>query len=390
MSQNYLPTIPSQEYKQRWEKIQNVMDNGNLDMIIAYSNDRSVFGQAHARWIADYPVHLEPVIILMFKEGNPVMTSGIESIGYIKKRSKVSEVYAMKEFTLPEEEYSDTNVKAFADIISEKIDIKKIKKVGIAGIDIMDINTWTAIQAFLGPIEWVDIENKMCELRAIKTPDEIKVLRYTYKIANKAFEAAVAAIKPGVTEMEVAAEADYIMRKAGAEEGGIDTMVSSGPNCGLIISRSTSRRIEENDIVRVVVAPKYEGYNGAISRPIFVGKPDKKMKEIYDLVCSAREACLLKVKAGEKGSVVEGSGRNLLKEAGFEYSYSGVHSVGVKEFEYPIYGPKTKGELKEGMVISIEVPLFEQSWGGFHTEDGCIVKNNGAEILNNTLTYIEK
>lgn len=389
MNNNFLPVIPLGEYNQRWEKIRAMMDRENYDLVITYSNDRSVFGHAHARWIADYPVHFEPACILMFKTGVPVMISGPETMAYIKSRSKIAEVYVLKELAHPEEEYSFTNIKSFKDIISEQADIKKIRKVGIAGLDLMDINTWVALQSFLNQIQWIDIERQICELRVDKTSAEIEVIRYAYKIAEKAFQAAVDAIMPGVTEMEVAAEADAIMRKEGAEAPGVDTMVVSGPNSGLPIARATSRHIKANDIVRVSVIPRYEGYHGSISRPIFVGKPNKKIKEIYDVICSARKACFAKIKAGVEGSAVEDSGRGVLKNVGLSYSYSGVHSLGVKEFESPIYGPKTKGELREGMVISIEVPLFEQSWGGFHTEDGCIVMRNNAEMLNNTPLYTQ-
>ena len=389
MNTDCLPVIPEEEYRQRWEKIRIMMENESLDLIIAYSNDRSIFGHAHARWIADYPTHLEPVFVLMFKTRDPVMVSGPETIEYIKSRSKISEVYVIQEFTHPEEEYSFTNIKDFISIVSEKVDIKKLKKVGIAGLDLMDINSWSALQAFLVQVEWRDIEIQMVNLRADKTPAEIEVIKHTFKIADRAFNAAAAAIRPGITEVEVAAEADIVMRKAGAEGPGIDTMIASGPNRGLMLTRSTSRHIETKDIVRVAVIPKYEGYHGAISRPIFVGEPDKKMKEIYNVICKARKACFAKIKTGEKGSIVEGAGRNILKKAGFSYAYSGVHSVGIKEFESPIYGPNTKGELREGMVVSVEVPLFNQPWGGFHTEDGCIVRSDGMEMLNNTPLYIE-
>ena len=73
MGNNCLPVIPAQEYKQRWKKIQEMMEKNNYDLVIAYSNDRSVFGHAHARWLADYPVHFEPVCVLMFKSGEPIM-----------------------------------------------------------------------------------------------------------------------------------------------------------------------------------------------------------------------------------------------------------------------------------------------------------------------------
>jgi hypothetical protein len=59
------PIIPSSEYRSRWEKVKGLMENENLDLLIAYGDDRATFGAAHARWLADFPVHFEPVCVML-------------------------------------------------------------------------------------------------------------------------------------------------------------------------------------------------------------------------------------------------------------------------------------------------------------------------------------
>ena len=59
------PTIPVTEYRQRWHKVQTMMAEQKLDFLVAYADDRAVFGPAHARWLANFPVHFEPVCILL-------------------------------------------------------------------------------------------------------------------------------------------------------------------------------------------------------------------------------------------------------------------------------------------------------------------------------------
>ena len=128
-------------------------------------------------------------------------------------------------------------------------------------------------------MEWIDVENDLCHLRAQKSPAEIEVIRHTYHIAEVGFQAAIDAIEVGVTERAVAAEIEAAMRRAGAEGTGIDTIVASGPNTRPILARSTFRPIECDDLVLLTIAPRYEGYHAAIGRVVLVGNPGQEIKD---------------------------------------------------------------------------------------------------------------
>jgi Xaa-Pro aminopeptidase len=70
--------------------------------------------------------------------------------------------------------------------------------------------------------------------------------------------------------------------------------------------------------------------------------------------------------------------------------YSGVHSVGVIEFEPPIFGPSSAAQLKKDMIVSVDIPLFDAPWGGLRVEDGFRITESGAERLNETPLMIQK
>ena len=123
---------------------------------------------------------------------------------------------------------------------------------------------------------------------------------------------------------------------------------------------------------------------------MFVGGCDDAMKKRFNALAEARLACIDAAKAGVLGRDIEGAGRAVLKKHGFEYTYSGVHSIGCKEFETPIYGPGVDGEVAENTMLSIEIPLFHQPWGGLHLEDGIRILNGGSELMHNTEVLIEK
>ncbi len=59
------PTIPPAEYPLRWRKVQGLLEQLDLDFLIAYADDRATFGAAHARWLANFPVHFEPACVLV-------------------------------------------------------------------------------------------------------------------------------------------------------------------------------------------------------------------------------------------------------------------------------------------------------------------------------------
>jgi Xaa-Pro aminopeptidase len=195
-----------------------------------------------------------------------------------------------------------------------------------------------------------------------------------------------------VTEREVAAEIDASMRRAGAEGTGIDTIVASGPNNRPILARSTFRPIDENDHVLLTVAPRYEGYHAAIGRGIMVGSPAPEIRDAMDVAVRAQQACFHALRPGVEGRAVEAIGRRIVADAnlGRHFLYSGVHSLGIIEFEPPIFGPSSSAVLEKDMVISVDIPLFDAPWGGLRVEDGYLITDAGAEPLNDTPYLIQR
>jgi Xaa-Pro aminopeptidase len=369
-----------------------MMAEHDLDLVVAYADDRATFGPAHARWLADFPVHFEPVCILIPKHGEPALLCGPESDQYALLAGQISDVRVLEAFTHPDEDYPYSDIQGLSEIVPDVIgDVGLVKRVGIAGRGLMGCAILFAFHEALDA-EWVDIENAMCDLRAVKSPAELAVIRYAYQIAERGLEVAVDAISVGVTEREVAAEAEAAMRRMGAEGTGIDTIVASGPNARPILARSTFRRIQQDELVLLTVAPRYEGYHGAIGRPVLVGDPGDEIRRAVEVAVRAQETCFGAMRPGREGWAVEAAGRKIVQAAGLGpyFLYSGLHSVGVTEFEPPIFGPSSGAKLKPGMVISVDIPMFNAPWGGLRVEDGFLITDAGAERLNETPYRFQK
>jgi Xaa-Pro aminopeptidase len=387
------PRIPRTEYPQRWRSVQSLMAQQGLDLLIAYADDRATYGAAHARWLADFPVHFESVCVLFRQEGLPILLCGPESDEYARLVGSISDVRVLREFTHPDEEYKYSVIESLAEILTAGFgDLKAIHKVGVAGRSLMSVDLLTAFQSTLSAAEWLDVEKDVSMLRAVKSPAEAAVIRYAYQIAQIGMQAAIDAVKVGVTEREVAAEAESAMRRAGAEGTGIDTIVASGPHARSILGRSTFRKIESGDLVVLTVAPRYEGYHGAIGRPVFVGKVDAEARRAFDVALAAQKACSALLSPAIEGRKVDALGRQIVGDAGLGqyYLYTGVHSVGVIEFESPIFNAQNPTILQPNMFLSIDIPMFNAPWGGLRIEDGFLIMESGAESLHHTPYLIEK
>jgi Xaa-Pro dipeptidase len=380
-----LPRIPEAEYPQRWARLQATMADAGLDLLVAYADDHAVAGPAHARYLAGFAPHFEPVCVLVPAAGNPLLLSGPETETYAQLTACVRDVRVIREFTHPDEEYPFTTLSGLSDVLAEAAARTggRCRRAGIAGLDLMPVRIYRAFEAALEGAEILDAESLATGLRAIKSAAEQKVIRYAYDLARAGIEAAAAIARPGMSEREVAAAAEHAMRMRGSEGMGIDTIVASGPNARPILARAGLRRIEPNDMVLLTIAPRYEGYHAALGWPLLFGDPGAEARRALAAAAAAQRAGMTAMRPGRPGGEVEGAARGVIESAGLSryFLYSGVHSIGVVEFEPPIFGPSSRMPLEAGMVLSIDVPLFHAPWGGLRIEHGYLITESGSEPL---------
>ena len=387
-----LPRIPEIEFRTRWARLQTAMANAGLDMVIAYADDHAVAGPGHARYLADFAPHFEPVVILVPASGEPILLSGPETETFAQLTARVKDVRVVREFTHPDEEYPYTTLVGLRDVIAQASQRAGAspERVGLAGLELMSAKVYQALRDAMDGVELVDAESLMTDLRAIKTPAEQAVIRYAYQIAQAGMQAAFDAVREGATEREVAAAAEFAMRSMGSEGMGIDTIVASGPNTRPILARTRLRELRRDELILLTMAPRYEGYHAAIGRPLVIGQPAEAVRRAMEVAVAAQNAAMDVMRPGTPGSQVEGAARRVVEAAGLgEYFlYCGVHSVGVVEFEPPIFGPGNHHPLQANMVLSIDVPLFHAPWGGLRYEDGYLITENGAEPLDDFSTGV--
>jgi Xaa-Pro aminopeptidase len=160
-----------------------------------------------------------------------------------------------------------------------------------------------------------DCTHLLSELRIVKDKEEIKCIKAAAKAAVKGMKASVAVLKPGMTESQVAAKAEYAMRRAGAEEFW-RTYVSSGPRTNIAHGLPTLRKLQAGDLVMIDIHPIVNGYSADICRTVCVGKPTSEQQAAYDLYLKAQQSTIAKVKVGVGMVELEQTIHGVIKEGG--------------------------------------------------------------------------
>lgn len=238
-------------------------------------------------------------------------------------------------------------------------------------------------------VEVADCTHILSSLRLVKEPGELERMRRAAQAAVAGMKAAVRAVRPGVRETQVAAEAEWAMREAGAE-GFYRTYVSSGPRTNIAHGLPTNRRILNAELVMIDLAPIVDGYSSDLCRTVCAGRPTAEQQAAYDLYVSAQQAAVARVKAGAQVSDLEAGMHGALKQAGHAEHVFGppLHGVGIEFEEAPLpaghaffHGEKAPPPLPANTVLAVgNCGLYTGPWG-VRVEDTVAAGETAPELL---------
>lgn len=253
-------------------------------------------------------------------------------------------------------------------------------KIGFEG-DYVTFDAYKKLTGSLPDNEFVSLF--LDSSRMVKDKEELLLIKEAVSIADKAFSQVLACIKPGISEVDIALEVEYSMRKLGSEKPAFNTIIASGTRGSLPHGQASAKVLEKGDLVTLDFGAVYQGYHSDITRTVCVGKADIKQREIYDIVLTAQLKGLEAVQAGKTGQEVDAAAREVIEKAGYgKYFGHGLgHSVGLAVHESPSLSPKTQTKLEAGMTVTVEPGIYIPGWGGVRIEDLVVVLPGGREIL---------
>ena len=229
-------------------------------------------------------------------------------------------------------------------------------------------------------VEVVDVLDLTMSLRMIKDDWELENIRKAGKIARKGMKVAGEVIRPGVSELEIAAEVTRELMLGGSEEPKV--YVSTTPRAHAEPFRDL--KVPENGVVTVVIGTDWNHYYANTARTFIVGEPGERVKKAMEVKREAYELALRETRVGVSLNAVEKKLFTFFRERGFEGSYIAgyTHGVGllIEELPMPTIVVPTRAErVRENMVLSIiHSPLMIPE-GAIKHEDTYIVKKDGLE-----------
>jgi len=126
----------------------------------------------------------------------------------------------------------------------------------------------------------------------------------------------------------------------------------------------------------------YKGYCSDMTRTVFVGEPQKKLKDIYNIVLKAQLEALAASRTGITGKELDSVSRSIINNEGYEkcFGHGLGHGVGVEIHEKPVISPKGEETLRPGMVFTIEPGIYVEGFGGVRIEDMVFLTSVGPVI----------
>ena len=230
------------------------------------------------------------------------------------------------------------------------------------------------------PCEFVNIGDTIEVIRQIKSADEIEKMQKAQDITDAALANLLKIITPNMTELDVAVELEYAMRKGGADSFAFETIAVSGDASAL--PHGTPRNVKlKKGFLTMDFGAKFEGYCADMTRTIVIGKADEDIRKLYNTVLKAQTEALAYLKEGADCGEADKIARDIIDavpEYKGSFGHSLGHSVGLFIHESPrLYSRGFGRKLNAGEIVTVEPGIYLFSKYGCRIEDMVAITKDG-------------
>ncbi|EAX48466.1 peptidase M24 [Thermosinus carboxydivorans Nor1] len=354
------------EYVHRFEKTQKMMADCNIDILFVNNRENLIYytGLTQIECLAVIiPQQGEPCAVTLWLDAEYVrQETGLKTYGYHFPRQNLAEkcVEVIKAVT------------------------PRPARIGFERY-FVPFAVYDGLRKAFSENSFVDASELFYRIRAVKEASEVAKIRKASSFVCAGMEAAVRSIRPGIREVEVLAEAEYAMLKAGSGGSPFRPQVVSGERALLTHPCASNKVINEGEIVVVHLGATYEGYCAKMCRTVAVGSVATGYRDVYQLLLKAQDAAINALKPGVTAAEVDAVARAVIEEAGFGNYYLDIigYGVGLRQSEfYPIIGKGRADLLEAGMVVDVLLPtIYKKGIGGPRVTDCIFIGAKNNEIL---------
>lgn len=236
-----------------------------------------------------------------------------------------------------------------------------------------------------------DLSPVLAELALFKDDEELEKMRQAGYLADEALKIGARALREGITEVEVAAQIEYEMKRRGIREMSFDTMVLFGPNAALPHGVPGNTPLAKNQFVLFDLGVMHGGYASDVTRTLFFGDElSPHQSEVYELVLKAHDQAMAAARSGIVASDLDAAARAVITKGGYgeAFNHRLGHGLGRSVHEYPSIVAGNEMVLQEHMCFSIEPGIYLEGNLGVRIEDCGYVTGEGFHPFTHFPTHI--
>ncbi|MBI2437817.1 MAG: aminopeptidase P family protein [Lentisphaerae bacterium] len=372
--------LPKEESERRIARVRSLLDQSDLDVALVYYDE---FNIGNGWYLTGWCPQFESGMVLVPRQGDCLLLGGPESEPFAKLDSAIVATRNFPVFMVPDEEYPNATILDFPALFAELNRLLgKVKRVGLVGGGRMPADCHRQIEKGFAGTELVDLTGDYVRLRFNKSPWEMEQIRSAFAIADSCYRAMKKAVRPGASEIDVAAEGEYAARSRGASGFGFSAIVGSGPRSNAVVPTASAKKLSAGELVMVGIAPKVNGYAGVVGDALPVsGAYTASQRECMKILQEAFALTRAQLVPGKRGHEIDAPARAFFAQKGLsKYLVCPfAHTIGLHEAESPFFGPHSDDALQPGMAVCVDISFFgHPEWNGARIETGYEIASKGA------------
>jgi len=327
--------LQENDYLQRIKKMSEECQRKGLDAVLVFANENE---PANVRYFTNYRPVFETTAIVISRSGDAVLLIGPETETLAKDHSYLGNYKMLKAFReTSDPEYPDIKLDSFDDVFREMIGGEKIKNLGLIGTNLMTVQVYEQLRLSLPEVKFSKEDELLRRMRMFKTDKEMLILRKAAEIAGQGFEYALERIRPGMSELEAAAECIYGVYQFGAEGTGFQIWCMSGKATNQAIGIPTQRIIGKSEVVQISMGVQLEGYVTSLGRALVFGTIPDDVRRMFEVNLAANSMTHELIRPGAYAADIAEKVHGFIRREGLGESivYGPAHGIGMMECEFP-------------------------------------------------------